>query len=166
MSLTVIIAFSAAACSGTRPSGGSANPKGQITVQELDSFATCVRGHGVPNFYFSAKTKNPGTPPSQYEISVAGYSAPADPDSSQFQHATSSCRHLLPLPPPLTAAQLRHMLDQGVRFAACMRSHGYAGYPDPTIQHGFLARPPLPNNIDPNSSQFQAAAKACNSASS
>jgi hypothetical protein len=155
-----------AACSGGQAGTDSVKPKGQITVQELDSFAACVRGHGVVNFYFTAQTRDPSTPPSDSQIAIGGYSAVADPSSPQFEHALRACRHLLPLPPPPSAAQLRHMLNQGVRFAACMRSHGFSGYPDPTVQDGFLSRPALPTGIDQNSPQFQAAAKACNSAPS
>jgi hypothetical protein len=40
----------AAACGGGRASTGSVKPRGQITVQQLDSFAACMRGHGLSNF--------------------------------------------------------------------------------------------------------------------
>jgi hypothetical protein len=39
----------AAACGG-KASTRSGKRKGQITVQQLDSFAACVRGHGLSNF--------------------------------------------------------------------------------------------------------------------
>jgi hypothetical protein len=42
-------------------------------------------------------------------------------------------------------------------YAACMRSHGLPDFPDPDSSGGF----PLPQNIDPDSAQYQAAANAC-----
>jgi len=60
----------------------------------------------------------------------------------------------------LTAAQLKK-LAQG---AACMRAHGYPGYPDPTVQHGIVIPEPLPSGIDISSPQFLAALRTCHAA--
>jgi hypothetical protein len=46
-----------------------------------------------------------------------------------------------------------------VAYAACMRSHGVPGFPDP----GRSGRFSLGSSIDPSSPQFQAAQKACQS---
>jgi hypothetical protein len=46
-----------------------------------------------------------------------------------------------------------------VAYAACMRSHGVPGFPDP----GTNGRFSLGSSIDPSSPQFQAAQKACQS---
>ncbi len=51
----------------------------------------------------------------------------------------------------------RRLLSQ----AACMRAHGYPGYPDPSVQAGGIMRPPLPASIDTSSPRFQAAEKGC-----
>jgi hypothetical protein len=44
-----------------------------------------------------------------------------------------------------------------LKYAACMRSHGLPDFPDPDSSGGFA----MPQNIDPNSAQFQTAANAC-----
>jgi hypothetical protein len=44
-----------------------------------------------------------------------------------------------------------------LEYANCMRSHGLPDFPDPDSSGGF----PMPQNIDPNSPQYQAAANAC-----
>lgn len=59
--------------------------------------------------------------------------------------------------PALTAAQLRRL----IRAAACMRAHGFPGYPDPDVQNGAVVLQPLPASIDTSSPQFQAAETAC-----
>jgi len=70
-----------------------------------------------------------------------------------------ACRHLLPfgIPKPMTQQQK----DQELEFAACMRSHGYPGYPDPEFQNGGIIERPLPSSIDTASPQFVSAQKTC-----
>ncbi len=53
------------------------------------------------------------------------------------------------------------MLRQGVRFAACMRAHGYPTYPDQAVRNGMIATFDPPG-VDTSSPQFQAAQKTCN----
>ena len=74
-----------------------------------------------------------------------------------------ACKHLLPGggPPPMTQKQI----DSLVKFAACMRSHGYPDYPDPIVQNGGVEQSPLPSSIDTSSAQFLAAEKTCNTSS-
>jgi len=50
-------------------------------------------------------------------------------------------------------------LNQGLKFADCMRSHGLTNFPDP-VSGGGLA---LPSTVNPTSPGFQAAQKACQS---
>lgn len=49
--------------------------------------------------------------------------------------------------------------SQALRYAACMRSHGLQDFPDPSSDGGFQIS--SGRGIDPGSSQFQAAQKAC-----
>ena len=44
-----------------------------------------------------------------------------------------------------------------LKYAACMRSHGLPSFPDPDSSGGFA----MPQNIDPNSPRYLAAANAC-----
>ena len=64
-----------AACGGS-PSAAPAASRGLPTVQMLDSFATCMRSRGVPNFYFSRSTTS---------------AADIDTSSPQFLSAQQAC---------------------------------------------------------------------------
>jgi hypothetical protein len=56
----------------------------------------------------------------------------------RFQAASSACKHLLPAvgsgPQETTQQQKRIRVEDELSFARCMRSHGYARFPDPTAQ--------------------------------
>jgi hypothetical protein len=149
-------ALLAAACGGGSHPAGPGATSGPLTTPKLDAFARCMRSHGIADFYFSQA--NPSSPDVMF-----GHAIPAsiDPNSPQFQTDQKACGPILGLPsgppPAVTAAQLRRL----VRAAECMRVHGYPGYPDPSVQNGGIAVPPLPSSVDMNSLQFQAAMKKC-----
>jgi hypothetical protein len=52
-----------------------------------------------------------------------------------------------------------------LKFAACIRAHGYPGYPDPQFPSGGGVMRRQPTGIDINSPQFQAAVKTCDAES-
>src|SRR5580658_10641618 len=55
----VLVALLAAACGGgSHHHGGASGGSGQLTARSVDIYAACIRGHGVPNFYFTRKTPN------------------------------------------------------------------------------------------------------------
>ena len=146
---------------GSHPAGSGASPA-QGRVQQLDVFAKCMRSHGLPNFYFTPQADNSSS--AGDELSIMGYYVPGiNPQMSLFPAAMKACKHLLPGggPGPMTQQQI----NQQVKFAACMRAHGYPEYPDPELQNGHLIEQPLPASIDTSSPQFEAAQQACNSAS-
>lgn len=60
----------------------------------------------------------------------------------------------------IPSAARQRLLRQMIKAAACMRTHGYPGWPDPALRNGQIS-PGTPTNIDMNSPQFQAAQKAC-----
>jgi hypothetical protein len=153
-----LTALLAAACGGS-PSAAARPSPGPGNVQQLDVFAACMRGHGVLNFYLSnsAAASNSST-----TLSIMGhYVTGVNPQTSQFSAAMKACKHLLPGggPHQMTQQQINNL----VKFAACMRSHGYPDYPDPVVQNGGVMEQPLPSNIDTNSAQFQKAQQTCNS---
>jgi len=47
-----------------------------------------------------------------------------------------------------------------LRAASCMRSHGFAGFPDPTFPDNDV-RLTIPTNINTNSPKFKSAATTC-----
>jgi hypothetical protein len=152
-------ALLAAACSGggSRPPG-PATP-GPDSVQQMDLFARCMRGHGEPNFYLTRRQSNSN--PSATVLSIMGYQVTGiDPQTAQFATAMKSCKHLLPGGggQPVSQKELNSM----VKSAECMRAHGFPDYPDPERgPNGGVEERPLPSSIDTSSPQFQAAEKAC-----
>ena len=66
----------------------------------------------------------------------------------------------MPVP---SAAQQARAEQQALQFAACMRAHGLANFPDPTFGPNGAIKENGSNDIDPNSAAFQAAMKICNS---
>jgi hypothetical protein len=125
-----------AACgtnSSSSSSSGSQLTAAQIRQAEQDavSFADCMRSHGVPHF--------PDSPYQQkHLLSSSSAQAPA------VQSAVAACSHLLPHggqshSPAHSQVQIAAM----VAFARCLRSHGFANFPDPTssgdLTHQMLA---------------------------
>jgi hypothetical protein len=58
------------------------------------------------------------------------------------------------------------MQEGALKFSQCMRTHGVPNFPDPKFSGGgtrLTLKATGTNRIDPNSSQFQAAQKTCQS---
>jgi hypothetical protein len=115
------------------------------------AFAQCLRAHGLP------KWPDPTTSGvfDKAELQQTGYSV------SQIRAVEDGpCNHLAsaaaPQRPTITAA------DRGdyLRAAACMRSHGLGGFPDPTFPNNSV-QTNIPSSIDQDSSQFKSAATIC-----
>jgi hypothetical protein len=152
-----------AACGG----GGSHGPEsgaasGQTLSQALDAYASCIRGHGVPDFYFSRQAGTPSPPPAGVDaMDFHGWIAMADL-TPRFQAAQKTCRHLLPAHIPPTTAELHQQFVQALKAARCMRAHGYPDWPDPVANlPAAAAQAGAPPGVDTGSPHFQAAAKAC-----
>lgn len=157
------IALLAAGCGGGSGTPDASSSPGPFSVQKMDSFAACMRSHGVQNFYFSARSSNPSPGSNGAVLSFGGFQVTGvNPQSAQFQSAMKSCRHVLGIRPPSQAVQHKQF-DQALKQAACMRSHGYPGWPDPSEgpngQGIMIAGPPA--GVDTNSPQFLKAAKVC-----
>jgi hypothetical protein len=129
-----------AACSGSPSSstgsGGSPNAAGSSSSPSAVAYSSCVRSHGVPNF------PDPG---SDGQV-PKGSAQQLGVSSSRLQTAQSACRHLLPTTGSLLqqaqqcfmagdcpAALVQQILTAERRFAQCMRSHGVANWPDPSM---------------------------------
>jgi hypothetical protein len=136
------IAVLAAACGSGSPSGAGSG-SGQAPYQQALDYAHCMRAHGDPGF---------PDPNSQ-----GLFPRPAGP---RYQPASRACGHLLPSQ-PLTVAQKQEHVRQALRFAACMRSHGYPNYPDPIVTNGGAAVGLSFGGIDQRSPQFHVAVQAC-----
>ena len=127
------LALLATACSESPTSAAAA---GATRTSSAVTYSHCMRSHGVPDFPDPAGN---GSLP-KTSAQALGVS------SSRFQAAQSACQQELP---PATSSQQRarqcllagdcpqalvqQMLAADRRFAACMRSHGVPGWPDPTV---------------------------------
>jgi len=149
-----------AGCGGGSPAATPSASRGLPAVQQLDADAKCMRSHGVPDFYWSRSTTSAAAL-SGDALKLGPWVAPANPGSPRFQAAMKACQHLLPLP-RLSAGQQQSIEHRLLRQAACMRAHGFPGYPDPSVQAGGIMQPPLPSSIDTSSPQFEKAQQACN----
>jgi hypothetical protein len=146
-------ALLAAACSGSSSSaaqGGSPNAGGSANSQAL-AYSRCVRSHGVPDF---PDPDSSGQIPK--EAAVRALRRVSD---SLAKAATYACANMNPAGqggPALTTQEQQDYLTA----AACMRSHGITGFPDPTFPGGRVSFS-VPPSIDTNSRQFTQAAQTC-----
>jgi hypothetical protein len=62
----------------------------------------------------------------------------------------------------LTPGLRQQAIAAARKYSACMRSHGIANFPDPVSTGQGISIPPM-HGVNPQSQQFQSAAKACRS---
>jgi hypothetical protein len=109
----------------------------------------------------AAKVAQVDTTTSVDQSSSAGSNrGSGDPYSPQFRAAQSACRSLLPKGGSFNAGGAHlspQQVTQLLKYARCMRSHGLPKFPDPGSHGGALE----PDQVDPNSSQFKSADRAC-----
>jgi len=121
---------------------GSATASSTGKTGEL-AFSACMRSHGLANFPDPGGELPPGM----------------DPNSLQYQAAQRACQLLLPAGQggSTSTADAQRFLEH----AACKRSHGEPNFPDPIFPPGGGAKIALPEGMNFDSPQFQAAFKAC-----
>jgi len=142
------MAFAAAACSSSSP-GIPDSGSSPVTTAQLVEFAQCMRSHGIKNF--------PDPVNGGFSFSGVGPDR-VDPSSPAFQAAKAACISIVPGLAQRSAVTAQD-LAAGVKLAACMRSHGFPGFPDPTSQNVF----DLPTSINTNASSYQSAFNTCQS---
>ena len=100
-----------------------------------------------------------------------GHVSGVNPQSAAVPGGSEGLRKVAPNggKPPSPAEQTK-MEEKALKFSQCMRTHGVPNFPDPEFSHGGGAvglrigsKKGGPGGIDPNSPQFQAAQKACQS---
>ena len=112
-------------------------------------FSACMRKHGVSNF----------PDPNSQGVIQFGSDLGIDPKSPTFQSAQSVCQKLLPNGGQPTPQQQAKMQQQLLVFSKCMRAHGLKDFPDPS--NGGLRIRAGHGDLDPQSSAFQSAQRAC-----
>ncbi|MGH2850950.1 MAG: hypothetical protein ACRDLP_10060 [Solirubrobacteraceae bacterium] len=157
-SAVAAVSLLAAGCGGAGSSGvasvRSSTTTATTTAQTgAVAYAHCMRSDGVLNFpdpdssgeFAGIQVKRVGP-----EVSLA-----------RLHAATRACQHLVPngiVPLAGLAITAAHQADY-LRAAACMRSHGFPGFPDPAFHNGVGLT--MPSSINQNSPQFQSAAMSC-----
>ncbi|MFG2040638.1 hypothetical protein [Dactylosporangium sp. NPDC048998] len=158
LALAAILLSGTVACSAGKPNAGPVAPAGSDQEQAL-KFAQCMRDHGVDmpdprdGHMVTGDLGTPGT------INGSGAVELPNADGAAFQ----ACREFLPNggePRKLTAAEL----EQGVRYAQCMRAHGL-DYPDPNPA-GALDVPGIPVGDEAAMQRMEDAARECDAVNS
>ncbi len=158
-SVVAVAAFSllAAGCGGGGSRGvasvATSTTAGTTTRQSGTlAFARCMRSHGLTNF---PDPNSSGvidkSKMRQLPYSVSRIRAVQD----------GPCNHLLPYlrepqGPTITPADRADYL----KAAACMRTHGFPDFPDPTFPNNSVSLS-IPSSIDQDSSRFKGAATIC-----
>jgi hypothetical protein len=137
--------------STTSTSAPTAHATGaQTKAQDAVTFSRCMRSHGVANFPM---------PPASGAGHVHLVIPQAIAESPHYQSALARCRSLLPRAgegPTITPADQADYL----RGVACMRSHGFSSFPDPTIS-GNQVHFVVPASINQSSPRFRQAVQTC-----
>jgi hypothetical protein len=126
---------------------GHASTGKATTAQEVDKFAHCMRAHGVAKF--------PEPVPGEH-ITITKKTLVSTP---HFQSASRACAKYAPQQAPAPDLTPQDRTDY-LKAAACMRSHGIVGFPDPTFT-GAQVTFPIPSSMDPKSPQFVRARATC-----
>ena len=122
----------------------------------LVAYSACMRSNGVTNW--PDPTSSGGLPKDAVVSALRAVS------NSQAEAAQNACRHLLPAGGSLSGKASRPVAVQDrqdyLKAAACLRSHGFPGFPDPTFQNNSV-QTNIPSSINQDSSQFKSAATTC-----
>jgi hypothetical protein len=118
------------------------------------AFARCLRANGLPNW---PDPESNGAF-DKAKLRATGYSV-----EQTRAVEDGPCKNLLPTAAPsastsqtITTQQQQDYIDA----VACMRSHGFTNFPDPTFSDGHVTLVPPPG-VDTNSTQFTQAQHTC-----
>jgi hypothetical protein len=125
-----------AGCSGSSSSsgaGGTPNAGQAASSPSAVAYSHCMRSHGVPNY------PDPGSDGALPKGDAQQFGV----SSSQLQAAESDCQHLYPAndgaiqqcetTSDCPQAVVQQALNIMREYAQCLRSHGVARWPDPTL---------------------------------
>lgn len=153
--LLLILGIVLLAACGSNNAPASGDSSTSSAYQKALNYAKCIRAHGIPNF---------PDPNSKGEFIV--HNGSSDPTSNVSKAvANAALKACKSLEPPSIAQGPSGSPGGGsvtpnqLKFAQCMRSHGEPDFPDPA-SNGSIT---LPKGMNPESSQFQKAEKACQS---
>jgi hypothetical protein len=147
-----------AACGGGSHPAGGGDPASQNQAVAVASFVRCMHSHGLPGVRVVPASSIPDLASSPNVTWLRNWAIEgANSNTPQFQSAMKSCVHLLGITLP-NGTETHQQFMQGLKTAMCMRAHGYPNWPDPQANSPGAY---FPSNVDFNSPQWHAAAKAC-----
>jgi hypothetical protein len=123
------------------------------TLASALAFARCMRSHGIPGWpdptssgvFDKAELRQLGVSESQVRALEQGACNIPLPSGGQTQAQTIT---------PSDQADYR-------KAVACMRSHGFPDFPDPTFQNNNVTFNNIPSGIDTSSARFESANASC-----
>jgi hypothetical protein len=152
------LALLAAGCGSSSPSSSGTGSPATFTAAAF-KYSSCMREHGLSSFPDPTMTDHNGQ-----QVAYLAVTIPADP-SPAFKSAQNACRGILPRPndvSPTQRAQQQHTREQDLlAFAKCLRSHGIAGFPDPTSQGQLTLEMIRAAGVDLRAPAVLTAARAC-----
>jgi hypothetical protein len=119
---------------GVAACGSSLKPR--VGNSPAIEFANCMRAHGVPSF------RDQGDQGGGGNLASAGI----NPQSPAYKSARQACARLAPGANAGSHATESQVLA-AVSFAKCMRTHGFADFPDPTVERGLTPGRPTPASL-------------------
>jgi len=131
--------------------GGSAKPASAALTnyQKALAYSQCMRSHGEPGF-----------PDPQSNGNLLINAQKDHLNGALLSKASKACQHLMPLAPPMTAAQRQKVTAAALKFVACMRAHGLPTFPDPQVNSRGIELE-IPQGVAPNSAVLRNAQQAC-----
>ncbi|WP_217919877.1 hypothetical protein [Actinomadura sp. BRA 177] len=154
LALVPALAFTLQACGGDGGGAGAGSTaKAASDDAKLREFAQCMRENGVD-------MPDPKDGRIEIRASAKPGAGGAPKDSGEVEAAQKKCAHLMPnggkprKPKPEDLAKMR-------AFSKCMRDHGVSEFPDPKPDGTMLLKAGPGTGIDPESTEFKAAQKAC-----
>jgi hypothetical protein len=152
LALVPALAFGLQACGGGG-AGAGGTAKAASDGDKLREFAQCMRENGVD-------MPDPKDGRVEIRASAKPGAGGAPDDGGAIEAAQKKCAHLMPnggkprKPKPEDLAKMR-------AFSQCMRDHGVSEFPDPKPDGRMLLKAGPGTGIDPESTEFKAAQKAC-----
>ena len=134
------VASVASSTTSTQGSSSSTSSPAAAQGNRTLDYSRCMRSNGVPNY------PDPNSNGNLSKGSAQAFGV----GTSQYQAAEQACSHLLPTSGSASLTQclmtgdcpqsvVQPALEEGRKFAKCMRRHGVPNWPDPTVDS--LGRP-------------------------
>lgn len=138
-----VLSVASSTTNGQGSSTSNSSPAAAQGNEALD-YSRCMRSNGVPNY------PDPDSNGNLRKGDARAFGV----SSSQYRAAERACQHLLPnsgssasltqclMTGDCPRSVVQPALEEGRKFARCMRSHGVRNWPDPTIDS--IGRPSFP----------------------